>query len=101
MEADELSLASNPARVTVVPPSSSPDLRSLLKLAVAAVVIAALFIGQDVVIPIILAVMLSFVLTPLVSTLERVGLPRAPSVLVAVVMTFGIIAVAAVLHKLG
>lgn len=82
---------------SAVPPPGSPDSRSLLNLPVAAVVIAALFVARDVLIPITLAVMLSFVLSPLVTALRRTGLPRAASVLVAVLMTFGLIALVAVL----
>ncbi len=63
----------------------------------AAVVVTALFVAQGVLIPIILAVMLSFVLSPLVTRLGRAGLSRAPAVLVSVLLTFGVIALAATL----
>ena len=61
------------------------------------VVIAALSVAQDVLIPIILAVMLSFVLSPLVTALGRIGLSRAPSVILTVLMAFGVIALAGTL----
>jgi predicted PurR-regulated permease PerM len=48
--------------------------RNLLRLLAAAVVIAALRAAQDVFIPVILAVILSFILSPLVNLLGRVGL---------------------------
>ena len=63
----------------------------------AAVVITALFVAQGVLIPIILAVMLSFVLSPLVTRLGRAGLSRAPAVLVSVLLTFSVIALGAML----
>ncbi|MCK8785078.1 AI-2E family transporter [Roseomonas sp. NAR14] len=55
------------------------------------VVVAALYLGREVLIPITLAVLLSFVLAPLVGLLRRVGLPRTPSVLAAVVLALGVI----------
>ncbi len=86
-----------PPPSTSVQPAGTPEIRSLLSLAVAAVVIAALFVAQGVLIPIILAVMLSFVLSPLVTRLGRAGLSRAPAVLVSVLLTFGVIALGALL----
>ena len=74
-----------------VPPVSAPELKSLLSIAVAAVVIAALYFGHDVLIPIVLAVMLSFVLSPVVGFLERLRLWRAPAVIVTVLAALGLI----------
>lgn len=86
-----------PAPPTPIPAAGTPEIRSLLSLAVAAVVVTALFVAQGVLIPIILAVMLSFVLSPLVTRLGRAGLSRAPAVLVTVLLTFGVIALAVTL----
>ncbi|MDB5690507.1 MAG: tqsA 2 [Sphingomonas bacterium] len=74
-----------------VPPVAMPEIRSLLSLAVAAVVIAALYFAQDVLIPITLAVMLSFVLSPLVDLLQRARLWRAPAVILSVAAAIGVI----------
>ena len=60
-----------PARVV---PAETPSLRGLLTLAVAVVVIAGLSLAQEVLIPITLAVLLSFLLVPLVDLLRRVRL---------------------------
>ncbi len=60
-----------------VPAASSPELRTLVAVAVGAIVVATLYIAQDVLIPMTLAVMLSFVLSPLVDVLRRIGLWRA------------------------
>ncbi len=49
---------------TQVPPAETPGLTSLLTLAVAVVVIAGLYLGRDVLIPITLAVLLSFLIAP-------------------------------------
>jgi predicted PurR-regulated permease PerM len=75
-----------------VAPVSVPEIRSLLSLAVAAVVVAALYFGQDVLIPITLAVLLSFVLSPLVDLLQRIGLWRAPAVILSVLAALGVMA---------
>jgi predicted PurR-regulated permease PerM len=73
------------------PPVSSPELRTLAAAAVGAIVVAALYIAQDVLIPITLAVMLSFVLSPLVNLLGRIGLWRAAAVAVSVLVALGAI----------
>jgi predicted PurR-regulated permease PerM len=75
-----------------VAPVSVPEIRSLLSLAVAAVVVAALYFGQDVLIPITLAVMLSFVLSPLVDFLQRLRLWRGPAVILSVLAALGVMA---------
>lgn len=51
---------------------------------VGAIVVAALFFTREVLVPIALAVLLSFVLSPLVRALQRVRLPRSIAVLGAV-----------------
>ena len=56
--------------------SSAPELKSLLGIAVGTLVIAALYFGKEVLIPITLAVMLSFVLSPVVNFLQRLRLPQ-------------------------
>ena len=54
-------------------------------------VIAALYLARDVLVPIALAVLLSFVLTPAVTALGHLRIGRAPSVLLAVVLAFAIL----------
>ena len=80
-----------PGAAVIVPPSSAPEIKSLLGLAVAAVVVGALYFAQDVLIPITMSVMLSFVLSPLVNLLQRAGLWRAPSVVLSVLMAVGVL----------
>ena len=80
-----------------VPAASSPELRTLVAVAVGAIVVATLYIAQDVLIPITLAVMLSFVLSPLVDVLGRIGLWRAPAVGLSVLVALGAIALIATL----
>ena len=76
-----------------VPAASSPELRTLVAIAVGAIVVATLYIAQDVLIPITLAVLLSFVLSPLVDVLGRIGLWRAAAVAVSVLVALGAIGV--------
>src|ERR1700742_1779516 len=78
-------------RPTVVVPAETPGLSGLLTLAVAVVVVAGLYLGREVMIPIILAVLLSFLLAPLVNLLRRLHLGRVPSALLAVVLALGVI----------
>jgi predicted PurR-regulated permease PerM len=74
-----------------VAPAETPGLTGLLTLAVAVVVVAGLYLGRTVLIPITLAVLLSFLLAPLVNLLRRIHLGRVLSVLVAVILALGII----------
>ncbi|TDH61362.1 AI-2E family transporter [Dankookia rubra] len=52
---------------------------------------AVLYFGRELLIPLVLAVLLSFVLAPVTRLLRRVHLPRAASVLVAVVLAGAVI----------
>jgi predicted PurR-regulated permease PerM len=56
-----------------------------------ALVVAALYWLQAVLIPLALAVLLTFLLSPVVSTLQRRGLGRVPSVLVTVLLALSIL----------
>jgi predicted PurR-regulated permease PerM len=66
---------------------ATPD----LTIVVAVVLIAALYYGRGVLIPITVAVLLSFVLSLLVELLRRAWLGRVASVFLAVILTLGII----------
>lgn len=74
-----------------VSPVSSPELKSLSAVAVGTLVIAALYFGQEVFIPITLAVILSFVLSPVVNALQRLRLWRAPAVILTVLAALGVL----------
>ena len=71
--------------------ADTPSLRTLAGLATGVVVVAALYLGRDVLVPIMLAVLLSFVLAPLAGLLHRIGLPRVPATLLAVLVAMGVI----------
>ncbi len=72
-------------------PVSAPELKTLAGVAVGTLVIAALYFGQEVLIPITLAVMLSFVLSPVVNLLQRLRLWRAPAVILTVLAALGVL----------
>lgn len=74
-----------------ISPVSAPELRTLAGVAVGTMVIAGLYFGRDVLIPITLAVMLSFVLSPLVDLLQRLRLWRAPAVILTVLAALGVL----------
>ncbi|HYX26358.1 MAG TPA: AI-2E family transporter [Thermoanaerobaculia bacterium] len=62
---------------------------SLLTLAL---ITAGLYFGRQVLIPLALALLISFILTPLVQSLQHLRLGRVPAVLIVVVLVFGGIA---------
>ncbi|HEX5460795.1 MAG TPA: AI-2E family transporter [Steroidobacteraceae bacterium] len=80
-----------PASLPPVPPAGTPGLSTLTGVVVAVVVVAALYFGREVLMPVTLAMLLSFVLTPLVELLRRLWLGRIVSVLLAVILALGII----------
>jgi len=58
-------------------------------LASVCVVVAALYFAQDVLIPLALAILLTFLFTPIVARLERWRVPRPMAVVLVVVIAFG------------
>ena len=84
----DIAARGGPAKVS---PPETPGLSGLLTLAIGVVVVAGLYFGKDVLLPIVLAVLLSFVLAPVVGLLERV-LPRAVAAVLAVLLALGVIA---------
>jgi predicted PurR-regulated permease PerM len=77
-------------RGRVVPPEL-PGVNSLLTLAVCVVVVAALYLAREVLIPVTLAVLLSFLLAPIASLLRRAHVARTPSVLLAMLLALSLI----------
>jgi predicted PurR-regulated permease PerM len=71
--------------------SESPSLHGLVSLAIGVTVVAGLYLGRDVLIPITLAVFLSVLVRPLVSFLCRIKLGRIVSVLVAVTISVSVL----------
>ena len=73
-----------------VSPARTPGPSALFNLLVGVVVIAALFLAREVLIPVTLAILLSFVLSPLVSLLRRLPIGRIAPVLLAVILALAI-----------
>ena len=76
-----------------VAPAETPGLNGLLSLAVAVVVVAALYFAREVLIPITVAVILSFMLAPLVVTPAALAPPPRRAVLLAVLVGLGILGI--------
>ncbi len=74
----------------------APSLRFMAGLVIAALLIAGLYAGRTILVPLALAFLLSFVLDPLVVRFKRIGLPRLPAVLLVVALTLSVLGVAAV-----
>ena len=69
-------------------PAKSPR---LFLFASIGIVLAALYFAQDVLIPLALAVLFSFLLAPVVSWLEKLRFPRSAAVIVTVVLAFSVL----------
>jgi predicted PurR-regulated permease PerM len=82
---------SSPVQPSSVPPVKAPRTSSLTEVVVVVVIVLALYFGREVLIPVTLAMLLSFLLAPLVDLLRRVWLGRVVSVLLAVILALGII----------
>jgi len=68
-----------------------PDLTRLTSLAVGVVVAVTLYVAREILIPIALAVLLSFILAPITRALRRANVGRVPAVALAVLLALSII----------
>jgi predicted PurR-regulated permease PerM len=84
-------IAANSPSPPHVDPPATPSYQTLTALAVGVTVIAALYFGKDILLPITVAVLLSFVLSPLVGTLRRLRIPRVVAVVFSVGLALAII----------
>ena len=76
---------------TIPVPLPVPARTGLAVLNAAAVLVAALYFGRPLLVPLVLAALLAFVLAPIVVLLQRARLGKAPSVLIAVALAFSVI----------
>src|SRR4051812_20217307 len=80
---------------TVATPSSAASaansLRPFIVLGGLVLATAFLYFAKVVLVPLALAVLLAFIMTPLVNGLQRRGLGRVPSAIVVVVLAFGVL----------
>jgi predicted PurR-regulated permease PerM len=74
-----------------VPAAETPKPEALFGLATGVVVVSALYLARDVLIPITLAVFLTFFLAPIVRLLQRARFPKVAAVAVSVVLALAII----------
>jgi len=80
-----------PPPETEIEPPGVPGISGLMTLAVGVVVLAALYVGQDVFLPVVIAILLAFVLAPFVDLMRRWRLGRVPSVVIAVLFALGVV----------
>jgi len=66
---------------------------SLPTVATAVVLIAALYFGREVFLPLAIALLLTFALAPVVSGLRRFGVPRVAAVITSVAAAFAVLAI--------
>jgi predicted PurR-regulated permease PerM len=78
-------------QIPKVLPPEMPGMRALTSLIAGVVVICALYFGRAVLIPIILAVLLSFLVAPFVDLLRRLRLGQVPSVILAVLVALSVL----------
>lgn len=71
-------------------PRTTPGSR-LMPVALFVIIVGALYFARDVLIPVALSILLSFLLTPVVRWLERFHIPRIPAVIIVVVLSFSVI----------
>ena len=70
---------------------AQPPGTALINLAVATLIVTGLYFGREILVPVALAVLFSFVLAPFVMRLQSLRVPRTLSVLIAVFVGFSII----------
>jgi predicted PurR-regulated permease PerM len=71
--------------------AETPTPQGLMTLATGAAVLVALYVGREVLLPIVIAVLLAFVLAPFVDLLRRLRLGRVPAVIIATLVALGVI----------
>ena len=73
-----------------------PEVKLMVGLVSSAVLIAALYFGRDILMPLCIAFLLGFVLDPLVARLKRWGLPRPAAVVVVMFSSLAVLGLAGV-----
>src|SRR5579863_3308086 len=81
----------SPRPATRVEPPEAPSMQGLVTLAVGVAVVAGLYFAREVLIPVTFAVLLSFLVSPLVNFLIRIRLGHIASVLVAALISLSVI----------
>ena len=74
---------------STVAPAPAPDASRVMTLFV--MIVATLYFGKEVLVPVTLALLLAFVLAPLTTLLRRLHLGKVPAVLLGVILALGLI----------
>ncbi len=90
-ESSPIRLPSEDHAYIVDQPADTGRRAGLAALNAGAIVVAGLYLGRELLVPIVLAVLLAFVLAPLVALLQRARLGKTFSVLLTVVLAFVVI----------
>ncbi|NNM78694.1 AI-2E family transporter [Sphingomonas sp. ID1715] len=80
-----------PPTPPAVPSAEAPRALSLVPLATGVVAVGALYLAKDVLVPIVLAVLLAFVVAPLVGLLRRLWIGRTLSVVIAMLIALAVV----------
>lgn len=75
--------------------ATARSLKTMAGFVIAAIIILALYVGQEIFIPLALSILLAFLLEPLVSRLKRWGLPQVPSIALVVLLALTVLGGAA------
>ena len=78
-------------RFPIFASSSEARTATLQSLLIAAIVITGLYVAREVLLPLALAILLSFVLTPALLLLRRLRVPRVVGVAIVVAFAFALI----------
>ncbi len=73
------------------PANNAEKTATLLSVALILIVVAVLYFAREIFIPLTLALLFSFLLTPLVTRFERWRIPRILAVLLTVLLAFGVV----------
>ena len=79
------------SRLPIFASSSEARTATLQSLLIAAIVITGLYVAREVLLPLALAILLSFVLTPALLFLRRLKIPRVVGVAIVVAFAFALI----------
>ncbi len=82
-------MATNKVQPSAPKHEHAQDLATLVAVLTGVVTVGAMYLAREVLIPLALAVLISFVLAPLAHGLRRLGVPRAPAVIAVVMISFG------------
>ena len=74
-----------------IKPIQNHDLATVANVLTGVILVGALYWAREVLIPLALAVLITFVLAPMALGLRRIGIPRAPAAIAVVIFSFGII----------